>query len=250
MNAAWRREWFHSRGGIPLTCEGVASRLQRAHARKLCLTVTKVKRRGSESDADEGQILFGEALLRRGPPASFIMAEPETQSESDAGDQAAAKKGSIVPWLLVGIVAAGLGGAVPMFLPEETVEEDPAPKPMFELPTPENTMFIPFSDPEVKGDQLVVNLNEGNITRYLRIVIELQIPKDFETEIKDKLKENRVLLRSWLISKISDKDLESVRGAAGQNRLRREIQDQFNSVLFPDGYDRIYDVLFYEFAVQ
>ncbi len=176
------------------------------------------------------------------------MSEPGQQTNE--GGKAPAEKRSLIPWILVGIISAGLGGAVPMFMPTETAEEEPAPKPMFELPTPENTVFVPFADEDVKDDQIVVNLNEGNLTRYLRVVVELQVPKEFEVEIKAKLKENRVLLRSWLISKISDKDLESVRGAAGQNRLRREIQDQFNSVLFPDGYDRIYDVLFYEFAVQ
>ncbi len=175
------------------------------------------------------------------------MAEQDQETQADA---AAPEKRSLIPWIVVGVISAGLGGAVPMFLPSQTAEVEEKPKPAFELPTPENTIFIPFADPDVKGDELVVNLNEGNLTRYLRIVIELQIPKDAELEIKEKLKENRVLLRSWLISKISDKDLESVRGAAGQNRLRREIQDQFNSVLFTDGYDRIYDVLFYEFAVQ
>ena len=175
------------------------------------------------------------------------MAEESQKAEDGVPS---AEKRSLVPWILVGIISAGLGGAVPMFLTTETVDEEPAPKPVFELPTPENTVFVPFADEDSKDDQIVVNLNEGNLTRYLRVVVELQVSKEFEAEIKEKLKENRVLLRSWLISKISDKDLESVRGAAGQNRLRREIQDQFNSVLFPDGYDRIYDVLFYEFAVQ
>jgi flagellar basal body-associated protein FliL len=44
--------------------------------------------------------------------------------------------------------------------------------------------------------------------------------------------------------------MEDLRGAAGQNRLRREIQDHFNTVLFEDGYDRIREVLFEEFNVQ
>ena len=34
------------------------------------------------------------------------------------------------------------------------------------------------------------------------------------------------------------------------NRIRREIRDQFNTILFPDGYDRIEQVLFQQYNVQ
>jgi flagellar basal body-associated protein FliL len=44
--------------------------------------------------------------------------------------------------------------------------------------------------------------------------------------------------------------MEDIRGAAGQNRLRREIHDQFNLVMFPDTEGEIKDVLFEEFNVQ
>lgn len=177
------------------------------------------------------------------------MADPETQPETEAAP-AEKKPGSVIPWILVGLLAAGAGGTVPLMLQGQGEEVEPVEPPPFELPAQEDTVFVPFADEEVKDDQIVVNLNEGNLTRYLRVVVEFQVAKDFEEEFRTKLKDNRVLLRSWLIGRISDKNLEGVRGAAGQNRLRREIQDHFNAVLFTDGYDRIYDVLFQEFAVQ
>lgn len=179
------------------------------------------------------------------------MAEDESKEEAGAEPEAKSSGGSVIPWLLVGLLAAVAGGMVPSLMPTtEGTEEAVVEEPPFELPEPEDTVFVPFADPEAKDQQIVVNLNEGNLTRYLRIVVQLQVASEFETEFMEQLKEQRVLLRSWLISRISDKSLEEVRGAAGQNRLRREIQDQFNSILFPDGYDRIYDVLFVEFAVQ
>ncbi len=49
---------------------------------------------------------------------------------------------------------------------------------------------------------------------------------------------------------MSDKGLQEVSGAGGVNRLRREIQDQFNALLYQDGSDKIRDVLFEEFVVQ
>jgi flagellar basal body-associated protein FliL len=44
--------------------------------------------------------------------------------------------------------------------------------------------------------------------------------------------------------------MDQIRGAAGQNRIRRQIQDHMNTTLFDDGYDHIHDVLFEEFNVQ
>ena len=78
----------------------------------------------------------------------------------------------------------------------------------------------------------------------------MSVPRTSESAFKAKVDAKKILLRNWLLSKISDLDLEDIRGAAGQNRLRREIRDHFNSVLCPDGYDQIYDVLFEEFNVQ
>ena len=63
--------------------------------------------------------------------------------------------------------------------------------------------------------------------------------------------ESRIpILRTWLTSHLADKSMEDVRGKAGINRLRREIQDQFNALLFDDGHERVRDVLFEEFHVE
>ena len=117
------------------------------------------------------------------------------------------------------------------------------------MPTQEDTVFLPFGEPG-KDQSVVVNLDEGRMSRYLRIAISLQIPKSQEENFKKQIETKKIVLRNWLLSKISDLDLDDIRGAAGQNRLRREIREQFNTVLCPDGYDQIYDVLFEEFNVQ
>lgn len=193
--------------------------------------------------------------------------------------------GGIVPWIAVGVISAGLGSAMPFMLAspahppamEEGAEEEhaeggegaaatdghgetaaAAPSgsskkqkkvKAFTLPKEEETVFLPFGDTE-EAQRIVVNLDEGRLTRYLSVSITMQIPKTAEEDFKKKIEAKRILLRNWLLSKISDLDIEDIRGAAGQNRLRREIRDHFNSVLCPDGYDQIYDVLFEEFNVQ
>ena len=37
---------------------------------------------------------------------------------------------------------------------------------------------------------------------------------------------------------------------SGVNRVRREVRDRFNEMLYPDGEERILDVLFDEYVVQ
>ncbi len=174
------------------------------------------------------------------------MADEKETTEADTDAEAKPAKGGVLPWILVTLLCGGGGVAIPFFLPtkaDDPLDEIVEPTP-YELPPPEETAFVPF------GDAVVGNLNETALTRYLRVGVSLQVAKDKELEITKKIAEKRTLLKNWLLNQISDKSLDEIRGASGQNKLRREIRDQFNSVLFPDGYDRIYDVLFDEYAVQ
>lgn len=174
------------------------------------------------------------------------MADEATKPEGEGTDgQDGAKKGSVLPWIAVTLLAGGAGVAIPFLVPvsAENEPEQPPEPPPYEIPEPEEMAFVPF-------ESVVVNLDEGAMTRYLRITVALQVAKEKELEITTKVEDQKALLKDWIINQISDKGLDDIRGRAGQNRLRREIRDKFNSVLFPDGYDQIYDVLFDEYNVQ
>ena len=97
---------------------------------------------------------------------------------------------------------------------------------------------------------MVVNLNEARLTRYLRVKLILVVDIQQEKPIAELVQKNKPILKNWLLTYLSDRSMEEVKGAPGINRLRREIQDQFNSMLFPDGSGQIRDVLFEEFVVQ
>ena len=177
------------------------------------------------------------------------MADAEEKKEDADGAEETPAKSSPLPWILVTVLCGGLGVALPFLMPMSASDADmpePEPevmRPKFEPPEPDETAFIPF-------DSVVVNLDEGSLTRYLRVTLSVQVAKEDELSITEKIEKNRVLLKNWLINRISDKALEDIRGGVGQNRLRREIRDEFNTVLFPDGFDRIYDVLFEDYNVQ
>lgn len=172
------------------------------------------------------------------------MAEAEAQTDAAAAPAAASGPG-LIAWLAVGTLAAGLGAAVPlaasMLAPPPEVPK--APEPYNASPMPDEMTFLTYGD-------ATVNLDEGRMNRYLRVKIALHIRKSDEAIVKKAIASKELILRNWLLSNLSDKVLDDIRGKAGQNMLRREIRDYFNATLFPDNYERVYDVLFEEFNVQ
>lgn len=151
----------------------------------------------------------------------------------------------IVVWLLVAVVAAAGGAAVPFALDVLAGSDEGTPRPTSygTMPEASEMTFLPAGD-------VTVNLAEGRMNRYLRLKLALHIRKADQERVRKAVDVNQMLLRNWLLSHLADKELDEIRGKAGQNALRREIRDYFNTTLFPDGYDRIYDILFEEFNVQ
>jgi flagellar basal body-associated protein FliL len=98
--------------------------------------------------------------------------------------------------------------------------------------------------------RLVVNLNEPMLIKFLSVEVSIQTDAKYETEVKAALEARKPILNTWLTSHLADKSAEDIRGKVGLNRLRREIQDNFNSLLFKDGHERIQDIMFDEFHVQ
>ena len=88
------------------------------------------------------------------------------------------------------------------------------------------------------------------MNRYLRLRISLLVSKPHQKELEERLLVDGPLIKNWLLSHVSDKSLDDIRGKAGQNMLRREILDRINHTVAPDGRDRVFDVLFEEFNVQ
>ena len=176
------------------------------------------------------------------------MADEEQKAEEQAEGESSEKKGGLGGALVMGAVVLGSGGAgfaVPYLAPglvtaqeaEGQEVESPA-----KLPEEEQA-YIEF-------EGLSVNLDEGRLNRYLRVSFSLLVDKSKELEITAEVEKKKLKLKNWLLSYLADKSMDEIRGAAGLNRVRREVQDHFNEVLFPDGNDGINDILFNEFNIQ
>ena len=104
--------------------------------------------------------------------------------------------------------------------------------------------FVPFGD-------VVANLTEDRLTRYVKVNITLEVdPASAEEMEKFMTGPNKAVFRNWLITYLSDKQLQDVKGANAMNRLRREILDGFNAILADKGEFKVERVLFEEFNVQ
>ncbi len=153
---------------------------------------------------------------------------------------------------IISLIAGGAGFVLPHVISADAVKTltweslaarpDAKKRPKHNSSGPQR-VFVPFGD-------AVVNLAEDRLTRHLQVRITLLADGADEELVEQSLESNRAVLMNWLISYLSDKSLEEVRGAAGVNRARRDIQDRFNNLLFADGSERVRDVLFEEFTVR
>ncbi len=173
-------------------------------------------------------------------------------ADQAAEQQAGGQKGAtLIDFLIMAVVGVvcGLGG---MMVPrlfgagsttqaqaEQAAEKEKADK---QDDAQDETVYVPFGD-------VVVNLNEPRLNRYMRVNISLEVRAEDADEITKLVEQKKPLLKNWLIAYLSDKQLEEVRGAAALNRLSREIRDAFNRILVGDE-EKILGVLFEEFNIQ
>lgn len=167
----------------------------------------------------------------------------DEQNPETAQDEPKKGKGILIVGLLVALCAGGAGFAVPLMAPQlfgaDETNEDEAPSPL----QPMNVAFVEFGE-------VVVNLNMDRFNRYLKLKVTLEVAEERLPELTKIVEERKAMLRGWLISHAADKTMDEIRGASGQNKLRREIHNHFNSILSRDGYDIVNDVYFEEFNVQ
>ncbi len=103
--------------------------------------------------------------------------------------------------------------------------------------------FVPFG-------RIVANINEPLLAKYLSLEITVQTDAENEAEVKAAIELRKPILMTWLAAHLADKTTDDIRGKVGVNRLQREILDNFNSLLFTDGRERLQNILFEEFHYQ
>lgn len=160
----------------------------------------------------------------------------------------AGKKKFPVALLALPLVAAGAGAAVPLVVDVPALmgkkEHDPDAKKKKKHAHLEHLATI-----ELEGE-VVVNLSEERMTRFLKVKVAIQCEASAEGKVKEHVEKNKAALKSWMISHIAGKTLKEVSGTMAINRLQREMLERFDDMLYPNGDSPIRAVLFEEYIVQ
>ncbi len=104
---------------------------------------------------------------------------------------------------------------------------------------------------EIPFGEVVANLHEERLNRYLRMKIALKADEGVRLEVADAVTRRKAELKSWLLGYLADHSLGEVSGTKSFNRLRDAVRDEFGRRLFPGGQPNpIREVLFEEYFVQ
>lgn len=103
--------------------------------------------------------------------------------------------------------------------------------------------------PEI--EPVLANLDEPGVTRYVRVTVTLEMSADLDkVKGEEFLKSKQMVLRDWMTTYFAGLSLEDCRGTRNLSRIKKEVVDNFNEILFPDSRPYVQSVLFKEFAVQ
>lgn len=183
--------------------------------------------------------------------------DANAETKSQAGKENSAKGKGLFVWLIIAIVI--LAGSAGGFALSMMMSGSAAGEPNEMAQKPAEQVFDPLQAKTetqktwlyTKMDPIVANLDEPGVTRYVRVSVILELSSQLDSINGEVfLDEKKILLQDWMTTYLAGLSLEDVRGSRSLNRIKREVLDQFNQLLF--GQDKAYieKVLFKEFAVQ
>lgn len=165
----------------------------------------------------------------------------------------------LVTWLILGgiILAGATGGfALSMLLagggqqagvPDEIAAEEVNPVKDF------NTMIADQGGKAWHYDleTVIANLDEPGVTRYLRATITVELSAEMDLEQGMLFMDEKSLeLRDWLTTYFAGLSLERIRGTRNLSRIKKEVRDHFNEILFPESKPFVKSIFLKDFAVQ
>lgn len=189
------------------------------------------------------------------------MADQESKkTEQDVKGEASKKegKGKLLAWLIPAlalIVCAGAGFAVSrLFGTRGSAQNVAAAQP---AESPEISAMPPLNAADTDAtwyydlESVVANLNEPNVSRYVRVTLTLEIGNGMaEKDGIPFLDQKGPLLKNWLTLFMSNQTVEDIRGERNLRQVQAQIADMFNQGLFPNSKPCIKRVLFKELSIQ
>ena len=193
-----------------------------------------------------------------------IQEQQEQQDQQEPAMEKDDKKsmvGRLLPWIimvLVVAVSAGAGfGLGRLFAASRTSEQ--AGSGSAQNATNQMDQLKADGDSEDGGktvwyydlEPVVANLNEPNVSRYVRASLTLEISNEMDEKKGTAfLDEKKPILVDLLFVYLSSLRLEDVRGDKNLKSIQAHICDAFNEKLFPNSKQQIKRVLIKEFPIQ
>ncbi len=185
--------------------------------------------------------------------------EGQEEEQKDEGTKEASRSFGLYTWLIIaaitiagitgGFALAQLLGGTTVPQPSETQATESGEilnKNFEELVSEENDNKVWTFD----LDPVVATLDEPGLMRYVRATIILELsPKMKGEKGLLYLEEKKLILLDWLTTYLAGQNLEQVRGSRNYSRIKKEIRDQFNELLFPQSAPYVLGILFKEFAI-
>lgn len=170
------------------------------------------------------------------------MADEETKAPDE--ETPPAKSGLLLRLgLWVGVVVLGAGGGYAMHFvlrgpataAGEEVAEEPAGKDEYQY---------------YAMDPVTVTLDTPQKNRYLRATIQLAIRKKHFEKAQERIEARKPVIVDTLNVYLGALTLDDVGGIKKQNKIRRELLDDFNHKLWPGEKPLIEKLFFHEWALQ
>ena len=161
---------------------------------------------------------------------------------ADAGKKAGKKNGKLLYGIVGVLVLAGAGGGYWYTRPAAETQQDAKSKAKEKAKEKEEAepgMVLAF-------EPLVVNLADGNGTRFLRVTVQLVIGGE-ENEELAKNAALKARLRAVMLDLFSQETSEQLVTPEGKASVKDAIKEQASKLLEPN---EVSDVLFTDFLVQ
>jgi len=180
------------------------------------------------------------------------------KKESDGGGKAGSGSFGLIAWLV--IVCVSLAGMVGGFalaqLMAAPAEGEVVEEPKENLTKESYNELYTETPAEAKSwsydlEPIVGNLDEAGSMRFLRVGVSLEMSPELDaTKSKGYLDEREAVMKDFVTTYVAGLSLEKVKGSTSLNRIKKELRDGFNEMLFPEGKPLVRRVFLREFAIQ
>ncbi len=97
---------------------------------------------------------------------------------------------------------------------------------------------------------IVVNLNEGSLTRYVRCSFVLKLKSDADEQALHRIELASPIVRDWMFRFLSDEEISTVKGLEAIQRICDEVTKNVNRLLGDEAGTPIENTLISEFNIQ